>query len=98
MEDADEPVAELSESGVVADVPAAEPAYAPARDPRTAADASRLIRTMQTRLQPYAGLLLAAAGSRAARTRALGVLSASTAAARAWGAPLLAWPGWPDGS
>ena len=79
-----------------ADVPAAEPAYAPSPDPRTAADAGRLIRTMQTRLQPYAGMLLAAAGSSSDRTRALGVLTSTTTAARAWGAPLLAWPGWPD--
>ena len=78
------------------DVPPAAPAYAPSSTPRNAAGAGRLIRQMHTRLQPYAGLLLAAAGTAADRARALELLTSTTRAATAWGAPLRAWPGWPD--
>lgn len=79
-----------------ADVPAAAPAYAPSPTPRTAGAAGRLLQQMHTRLQPYAGLLLAAAATPVDRTRAFSILSDTTTAARRWGAPLRAWPGWPD--
>lgn len=79
-----------------ADVPPAAPAYAPSPTPRTAGGAGRLLQQMHTRLQPYAGLLLAAAASPADRTRAFSILSDTTTAARRWGAPLRAWPGWAD--
>ena len=77
-------------------VPPAAPAYAPAPTPRNATGAGRLIQQMHTRLQPYAGLLLAAAATGADRKRALEFLTSTTRAAGAWGAPLRAWPGWPD--
>lgn len=79
-----------------ATVPAAEPAYVPSPDPRNPSGASALIRSMQSRLVPHAGVLLAAAGSESARSRALTILTSTSAAARRWGAPLRAWPGWPD--
>ena len=77
-----------------ADVPAAEPAYA--SDVRSAADASRLVRGMQARLEPYVGLTLAAAGTSKERAAALTLLTSTSRTARRWGAPVQAWPGWPD--
>ena len=44
-----------------AEVPAAEPAYVPSVVPRNAATSGRLIMRMQTALQPFCGLWLAAA-------------------------------------
>ncbi|WP_204913039.1 DUF4439 domain-containing protein [Microlunatus spumicola] len=82
--------------GRKAEVPAAEPAYAPASPVRSAGDASRLVRGMQARLEPYVGLVLAAAGDAGARREALTLLTSTSRTARAWGAPLQAWPGWPD--
>jgi len=82
--------------GHKADVPAAEPAYAPAFDVRSAGDAKRLVRTMQARLEPFVGLTLAAAGTSGARHQALTLLTSTSRTARSWGAPLQAWPGWPD--
>ena len=82
--------------GRKADVPAAEPAYAPSFDVRSPGDARRLVRGMQTRLQPYAGLVLAAASTPKARTAALATLRTTNRTARSWGAPLQAWPGWGD--
>jgi len=79
-----------------ADVPAAEPAYAPSFDVRSAGDAKRLVRTVQARLEPFVGLTLAAAGTAKARTQALTLLAATGRTARAWGSPLQAWPGWGD--
>jgi hypothetical protein len=79
-----------------ADVPAAEPAYAASFDVRSAGDASRLVRTMQARLEPFVGLTLASAGTGATRREALALLTTTTRRARSWGAPLQAWPGWPD--
>ena len=78
-----------------ADVPAAEPAYASA-DVRSPGDAKRLVRGMQSRLEPYVGMVLAAAGTSKARTSALRQLTRTGRTARAWGAPLQTWPGWPD--
>ena len=82
--------------GRKADVPAAEPAYAPASPVVSPGDATRLVRGMQVRLEPYAGLALAAAGSPEARGSALTVLRTTARRAGTWGAPLRAWPGWPD--
>lgn len=82
--------------GRKADVPAAEPAYAPASTVRSAGDASRLVRGMQARLEPYVGLTLAAARTRPARTEALALLTTTSRRARSWGAPLQVWPGWSD--
>lgn len=79
-----------------ADVPAAEPAYAPSFAVRSPGDARRLVRGMQTRLEPYAGLSLAAATTPKARTAALKLLTRTARTARSWGAPLSAWPGWSD--
>lgn len=78
-----------------ADVPAAEPAYA-TPDPRTPGDAGRLVRGMQTRLAPFVGLTLAAAGTPKARGAALARLRGTTRTAARWGAALQVWPGWPD--
>jgi hypothetical protein len=77
-----------------AEVPAAEPAYAPSVVPRNAATAGRLIRRMHTALQPFCGLWLAAAASPADRAQALSALGSAVKIARSWGAPLSAWPGW----
>jgi hypothetical protein len=77
-------------------VPAAEPAYAPSFDVRSAGDARRLVRTMHTRLEPYVGLTLAAAGTPKARKQALTLLTRTSRNARTWGAGLQVWPGWPD--
>src|SRR4051794_33103315 len=79
-----------------ADVPAAEPAYAPSPQPRSSGDAGRLVRGMQTRLEPYAGLVLAAAATSGARRSSLSLLTSTSRTARSWGAGLQAWPGWPD--
>ncbi len=79
-----------------ADVPPVAAGYAPSPNPRTAADAGRLIQQMHTRFQPYAGVLLAAAATRSDRSLALSLLAETTTIARGWGAPLRAWPGWPD--
>ena len=79
-----------------ADVPPAEPAYAPASAVRSAGDAAQLVRGMRTRLEPYAGLTLAAAGTVKARKQALTLLSSTSRTARSWGAPLQVWPGWLD--
>jgi hypothetical protein len=77
-----------------AEVPAAEPAYVPSVVPLNAATAGRLIRRMHTALQPFCGLWLAAAASRADRAQALSALGSEVKIARSWGAPLSAWPGW----
>ncbi|MGI3781981.1 MAG: DUF4439 domain-containing protein [Janthinobacterium lividum] len=77
-------------------VPMAEPAYAPSFDVRSADEARRLVRTMQARLEPFVGLTLAAAGTPRARREALTLLTSTSRTARSWGAPLQAWPGWPD--
>lgn len=82
--------------GRKADVPAAEPAYAPESAVRSAGDAKRLARGMQARLEPYVGLSLAAAGTANARRQALELLTTTSRRARSWGAPLQTWPGWPD--
>ncbi|SEQ13712.1 DUF4439 domain-containing protein [Microlunatus flavus] len=79
-----------------ADVPAAEPAYAPTAGVRSAGDAIRLVRGMQYRLGPFVGLTLAAAATPKERTAALTQLRSTVRTAGAWGAGLQAWPGWPD--
>jgi hypothetical protein len=77
-----------------ADVPAAEPAYVPSVVPRNAASAGRLIMRMQTALQPFCGLWLAASITQPDRQQALTALTTAVQTARSWGAPLQAWPGW----
>jgi Domain of unknown function (DUF4439) len=77
-----------------AEVPAAEPAYVPSVVPHNPATAGRLIMRMQTALQPFCGLWLAAAASQTDRQRALNALGSAVKTARSWGAPLNAWPGW----
>ncbi|GAA1822415.1 DUF4439 domain-containing protein [Microlunatus capsulatus] len=79
-----------------ADVPAAAPAYDPDGEVRDADDARLLLRGVETRLLPFAGLWLAAAARPADRAAALDTLAATASTATAWGAPLRAWPGWPD--
>jgi hypothetical protein len=76
------------------DVPAAEPAYVPSIVPRDAATAGRLITRMQTALQPFCGLWLAASTTQPDRQQALTALTTAVQTARSWGAPLEAWPGW----
>jgi hypothetical protein len=76
-----------------ADVPAAEPAYVPSVVPRNAPTASRLIMSMQTALQPFCGLWLAASATQPDRQQALTALTTAMKTARSWGAPLAAWPG-----
>jgi hypothetical protein len=77
-----------------ADVPAAEAAYVPSVVPRDAATAGKLIMRMQTALQPFCGLWLAASTTPADRQRALAALTNAVRTARSWGAPIGAWPGW----
>jgi Domain of unknown function (DUF4439) len=77
-----------------AEVPVAEPAYVPSVVPRDPATAGRLITRMQTALQPFCGLWLAASTTQADRQHALGALTTAVQTARSWGAPLAAWPGW----
>lgn len=84
----------LVEAG--ADVPAAAPAYQPSPEPVDARTAALLIRRMESALMPFCGLWLAAAARPTDRTLALDTLTATTATAEAWGAPLLAWPGYRD--
>lgn len=84
----------LRRAGV--DVPAAAPAYDPDPEARDADDARLLLRRMETRLLPFVGMWLAAAARPADRTAALDALTGTAATATAWGAPLRAWPGWPD--
>jgi hypothetical protein len=77
-----------------ADVPAAAPAYLPSVVPRNPATAGRLIMSMQTALQPFCGLWLAASATQPDRQQALTALTTAMKTARSWGAPLAAWPGW----
>ncbi len=78
------------------DVPAAAPAYDPDPEVRDADDARLLLQRMETRLLPFVGLWLATAPQPADRALALDALGATARTALAWGAPLRAWPGWPD--
>lgn len=78
-----------------ADVPAAEPAYVPSTRPRDTASSAKLIREMHTAVLPFCGQWLAAAGD-ARREQALTTLASTTDRARSWGAPLQAWPGYPQ--
>jgi Domain of unknown function (DUF4439) len=77
-----------------AEVPAAEPAYVPSVVPRNAATAAKLIMRMQTALQPFCGLWLAASATQADRQQALTAMNNAVKTGRSWGAPLAAWPGW----
>jgi hypothetical protein len=77
-----------------ADVPAAAPAYVPSVVPRNPATAGKLIMRMQTALEPFCGLWLAAAASQPDRQQALTALTNAMKTARSWGAPLAAWPGY----
>ncbi len=76
------------------DVPAAEPAYVPSVVPRNPATAGGLIMRMQTALQPFCGLWLAASATQPDRQQALTALTTAMKTARSWGGPLQAWPGW----
>jgi hypothetical protein len=77
-----------------ADVPAAAPAYVPSIVPRNPATAGKLIMRMQTALEPFCGLWLAAAATQPDRQQALNALTNAMKTARSWGAPLAAWPGY----
>ena len=77
-----------------ADVPAAAPAYVPSVVPRNPATAGKLIMRMQTALEPFCGLWLAAAATQQDRQQALTALNNAIKTARSWGAPLAAWPGY----
>ena len=77
-----------------ADVPAAAPAYVPSVVPRNPATAGKLIMLMQTALEPFCGLGLAAAATQPDRQQALSALTNAMKTAQSWGAPLAAWPGY----
>ena len=77
-----------------ADVPAAAPAYVPSVVPRNPATAGKLIMRMQTALEPFCGLWLAAAATQPDRQQALSALTNAMKTAQSWGAPLAAWPGY----
>ncbi len=76
-----------------AEIPAAEPAYTPSVRPTSAARAERLIRSMLVALQPFGGLLVAAAGDDD-REQAIEILDDTVDRAGRWGAPLPIWPGY----
>ena len=86
----------LTDDKLLQDVEATVAHLSAARDgvPRNQATAEKLIMQMQTALQAFCGLWLAAAASRADRQQALSALSGAVKTARSWGAPLAAWPGW----
>ncbi len=77
-------------------VPPAQPAYDPSPEVRDAASAALLLRRLESRLMPFCGLWLAAAGTPADRRLAYDALASTSATAVAWGAPLTGWPGWQD--
>ena len=77
-----------------AEVPAAAPAYVPSVVPRNPATAGKLIMHMQTALEPFCGLWLAAAATQQDRQQALSALTGAMKTARSWGARLAAWPGY----
>jgi hypothetical protein len=77
-----------------ASVPAAAPAYVPSVDPRTAGRSARLIRRMETDLQPFCGLWLASSSRLSDRRLALGALADTVSNAQRWGAAISVWPGW----
>jgi hypothetical protein len=77
-----------------ADVPAAAAAYVPSVNPSSPGKAGQLIMKMNVALQPFAGLMIAAANDHD-RAGALGTLTSVVTTARGWGAPLSAWPGYP---
>jgi hypothetical protein len=77
-----------------ADVPAAAAAYVPSVVPRNPATAGKLIMRMQTALEPFCGLWLAAAAAQPDRQQALTALNNAMKTARSWGAPLATWPGY----
>ena len=79
-----------------ANVPAAAAAYVPSVKPTSAARAGLLIRRMESALRPFCGLWLASATTATDRRVALAALTRTDATARAWGAPLIVWPGWSD--
>ena len=79
-----------------AEVPAAEAAYAPSVNPTDTDSASTLVRSMETALQPFCGLWLAAAGTDGDRELALTTLRSTSRVARSWGAGVRGWPGWAD--
>ncbi len=79
-----------------AQVPTAAAAYVPSVSPTNAGSASQLIRQMETALQPFCGLWLAAAGTAADRSLALANLRSVTRTADSWGAGVRGWPGWSD--
>lgn len=87
-------IASLVKSG--AEVPAAEAAYVPSVNPTDPDSASKLIRSMETALQPFCGLWLAAAGTGGDRELALTTLRSTSRVARSWGAGVRGWPGWAD--
>jgi hypothetical protein len=76
------------------EVPAAAPAYVPSVVPRNPATAGKLIMHMQTALEPFCGLWLAAAATQQDRQQALTALNGAMKTARSWGARLAAWPGY----
>lgn len=78
-----------------AEVPVPEPAYVPAVRVHDAASAARSILLMRSALLPHCGLFLAAATA-GERTLAFDTLAGAATSARAWGAPLPPWPGWPS--
>ena len=76
-----------------AEVPAAEAAYVPSVNPTSARSAGKLIMKMLVALQPFCGLLIAAADDRD-RRRAFDLLATTIVRSHSWGAPLDAWPGY----
>ena len=77
-----------------ADVPAAAAAYVPSVNPSSPGKAGQLIMKMNVALQPFAGLMIAAADDHD-RAGALRTLTSVVTTAHGWGAPLSAWPGYP---
>ena len=76
-----------------AEVPAAEAAYVPSVNPTKARSAGEVDHEDAGRLQPFCGLLIAAADDHD-RQRAFDLLATTIVRSHSWGAPLDAWPGY----
>ncbi len=74
-------------------MPAAEAAYVPSVNLTNGRSAEKLIMKMLVALQPFCGLLIAAADDRD-RQRAFDLLATTIVRSQTWGAPLDAWPGY----
>lgn len=88
----DQLIAALTERG--AEIPPAEPAYAPSEQPKKPEESAALVAQIEQSLTPFCGLWLASSSVAADRTLAMVALSQAATSAVYWGAPVEVWPGW----